>query len=442
MNNDALRKFLSPVGIQPPDVAAMELFHEQTKYHPSLMYKPGRRIGQYLFEGRAVLETSTNRKAYVLEGKQALPTPRPIDMPFSSALDARRSNRAFGSDPIDIQVVSDLLATASCSRLESSSLNPGITLAFRRYPSGGGLFPIEIYPIVLRVRDCAASVTHYDPREHRLDTLTEPCDKAALARSLNDYEGYLDNACMVIVLSACFERTTVKYGVRGYRFALLEAGLLGFLFTQAAAGLGLHSLHWGGYYDDQLNDLLGLDGVEIGRAVGRHSSIIQKYYSRSGPRRISSPMEGTAAERSTSRGRYSVTSGSNSSRCASMMPRMTLNDRPSVAGYTESTRPCAVPLSSLPRLTYSRGWSWRPWKKRTAPLTSSTSSLRMVRSRYGCPGHDTSIMPVSSLSTAWKMRSPFRVGSTPLETTVPMTVPCMPVSSDEMVAIVLASSYR
>ena len=51
-------------------------------------------------------------------------------------------------------------------------------------------------------------------------------------------------------------------------------------------------------------------------------------------------------------------------------------------------------------------------------------------------------MPVSSRSTAWKIRRPLRVGITPFEITVPITVPCMPGSSDLIGATVLASSYR
>ena len=51
-------------------------------------------------------------------------------------------------------------------------------------------------------------------------------------------------------------------------------------------------------------------------------------------------------------------------------------------------------------------------------------------------------MPESSRSTAWKIRSPLRVGITPFEITRPITVPCIPVSSDEIGATVLASSYR
>ncbi len=49
-------------------------------------------------------------------------------------------------------------------------------------------------------------------------------------------------------------------------------------------------------------------------------------------------------------------------------------------------------------------------------------------------------MPVSSRNTAWKIRSPLRVGSTPLEITVPTTVPCIPGSRLLIGVTVLASS--
>ena len=64
----------------------------------------------------------------------------------------------------------------------------------------------------------------------------------------------------------------------------------------------------------------------------------------------------------------------------------------------------------------------------------------MVRSRNGCPGQDTSIIPLASFTTAWKMRSPFRVGITPFEITLPMTVPSIPASRSAIRDTVLASS--
>ena len=156
--------------------------------------------------------------------------------------------------------------------------------------------------------------------------------------------------------------------------------------------------------------------------------------------RSASAIPGTAAVPITSDGKYSDTSGSNASKCVSMMDRMSLNDRPSVAGYTESTRPCVVAPSSSPKFTNSRGWNWRPWKNLTEPVTSRTSPLLIVRSRKGWPGHETSIIPVSSRSTAWKIRRPFRVGITPLEITVPIIVPCIPGSRLLIGVTVLASS--
>ena len=49
-------------------------------------------------------------------------------------------------------------------------------------------------------------------------------------------------------------------------------------------------------------------------------------------------------------------------------------------------------------------------------------------------------MPLASLRTAWKIRSPLRVGMIPFETTVPITVPSRPTSIFTIGVMVLASS--
>ena len=48
--------------------------------------------------------------------------------------------------------------------------------------------------------------------------------------------------------------------------------------------------------------------------------------------------------------------------------------------------------------------------------------------------------PEASCTTAWNTRSPFRVGSTPVLITVPMTVASSPTRSDAMGRTVEASS--
>ena len=57
-------------------------------------------------------------------------------------------------------------------------------------------------------------------------------------------------------------RIKFKYGERGYRFLLLEAGHIAQNLLLAAEADGMGGVAIGGFLDDPLNDLLDLDGVE------------------------------------------------------------------------------------------------------------------------------------------------------------------------------------
>ena len=68
------------------------------------------------------------------------------------------------------------------------------------------------------------------------------------------------SAGFCIALSVVLPRSSFKYGQRAYRFALLEAGHIAQNLLLASEGLGLGALPVGGFFDDEINDLLGLDG--------------------------------------------------------------------------------------------------------------------------------------------------------------------------------------
>ncbi len=65
----------------------------------------------------------------------------------------------------------------------------------------------------------------------------------------------------VIFLAGMVQRTIRKYGDRGLRYVFLDAGHLAqnMCLTATAAGLGCMTTC--GFYDDEANDLFGLDGV-------------------------------------------------------------------------------------------------------------------------------------------------------------------------------------
>jgi SagB-type dehydrogenase family enzyme len=130
----------------------------------------------------------------------------------------------------------------------------------RPAPSAGALYPLELYAIALRVGGVAPGLLHYDPYAHclqRVGDLAPP----AFAEALSD-ESLAERTACALVLTAVFWRSRFKYGQRGYRFALLEAGHVAQNAVLAAAALGVAALPLGGFYDARLDALLDVDGVD------------------------------------------------------------------------------------------------------------------------------------------------------------------------------------
>jgi len=82
-----------------------------------------------------------------------------------------------------------------------------------------------------------------------------------LGAALNDRDGLVSTTAVVVLVTTLLERTVVKYSFRGYRFAIMEVGMIPLMLDLSATAEGLGTLHWGGYYDDLVNTLLGLDSV-------------------------------------------------------------------------------------------------------------------------------------------------------------------------------------
>jgi SagB-type dehydrogenase family enzyme len=68
-------------------------------------------------------------------------------------------------------------------------------------------------------------------------------------------------AAACVILAASFQRSRVKYGLRAFRFVLLEAGHVAQNVLLAAAALNLAALPIGGFFDARLDAFLMLDGL-------------------------------------------------------------------------------------------------------------------------------------------------------------------------------------
>lgn len=64
-------------------------------------------------------------------------------------------------------------------------------------------------------------------------------------------------AAAIVVIAAIFERTTARYGRRGERYVLIEAGLAGENLCLEAASLGLGCTVVGAFKDEDVKELIG-----------------------------------------------------------------------------------------------------------------------------------------------------------------------------------------
>jgi SagB-type dehydrogenase family enzyme len=68
-------------------------------------------------------------------------------------------------------------------------------------------------------------------------------------------------ATALVLLLARPWRAMRKYGPRGMRHVFLEAGTIAEHINLAAAALGIGSLDSSSFYDDEVHEALGVDGV-------------------------------------------------------------------------------------------------------------------------------------------------------------------------------------
>jgi SagB-type dehydrogenase family enzyme len=199
------------------------------------------------------------------------------DSPLSRLIRLRRSCRAYLPRAMPLGPVS-ALAAAAYGIVETAVLEGDATFLRRSVPSAGGLFPLELFVFLQRVEGLSDGLYHYDVRGHALELLPGGGQIADLAPFLYPHP-FVRDANLVFAVAAVFGRNQKKYGPRGYRYTLLEAGHSAQNICLRAVELGLGTLCMGGFEDSRLNRVLGFDpakgGVVYAVAVGYEAQAAQ-----------------------------------------------------------------------------------------------------------------------------------------------------------------------
>ncbi|MBV8256869.1 MAG: SagB/ThcOx family dehydrogenase [Actinobacteria bacterium] len=230
---------------------AAEEFHEASKLYPQLSHRVGR--GVAMLSGSPELQAATRRPGRVNPQLPSVPLPAPLrpEVSLWEAIAERRSGRPSSPQALRAAALSTLLLAGY-----------GETGSGRRaVPSGGALYPLELYVVAHSVGGLAAGLYHVDPGRRALELLHER-DVAGDIAELTPMTELTEHASAVVLVTAVFWRTRFKYGLRGYRFALLEAGHAMQNMVLAAAALRVEACPLGGYFDCRAERFLGVDGVD------------------------------------------------------------------------------------------------------------------------------------------------------------------------------------
>ena len=175
------------------------------------------------------------------------------EISVEQALLERRSVRSYSIAPLSLAEISQLLWAAQ----GVTSPNGG-----RTAPSAGALYPLELYLLEKNVSDLPNGIYHYRPREHALVLKIEGDHQQALYEAALRQSAVMD-AAAVIVITAIYERTTIKYGERGRQYVHMEVGSVSQNIYLQAVALEMGTVFIGAFHDDQVRILLHLSKDEI-----------------------------------------------------------------------------------------------------------------------------------------------------------------------------------
>lgn len=189
------------------------------------------------------------------------------DPPFSHVFESRASLRTYGERPLtDRQLGEFLYRTARVTErfdAEVEAPQGRISMEFVKcpYPSGGGLYELEIYPVVASCEGIAPGLYRYDPVEHQLVVVADKNpDVDRLLRYASDSTGTPpENLNVLFVLAARFDRIAWKYASVAYALILKNVGVMFQSMYLVATAMGLAPTALGGGDADVFARAAGTD---------------------------------------------------------------------------------------------------------------------------------------------------------------------------------------
>jgi SagB-type dehydrogenase family enzyme len=188
-----------------------------------------------------------------------LPSPDTIQTDLKHSIEARSTTRKYQPTSITQEELAYLLW---CTQgVKGISGNNYATR--RNVPSAGARHAFETFVLANRVDGLASGVYRYLALEHKLeeylvvDAIADRVTAACLDQSM------VKEGAVTFLWAVDIARMAWRYGQRGYRYIFLDAGHVCQNLYLSAGTIGCGVCAIAAYDDDQLNDVLDLDGENM-----------------------------------------------------------------------------------------------------------------------------------------------------------------------------------
>jgi SagB-type dehydrogenase family enzyme len=211
---------------------------------------------QYLGKPQPPIQLEFDKTQPVIK----LPTPSEVITEFVDVrkiIEQRKSIRNYSEVPLTIDQLSYLLW---CTQGVKEVFQGATTI--RNVPSAGARHAFETYLLINNVDGITPGLYRFLVLEHSLirvlldkdiaDKITKAC--------LNQH--FIKSSAVTFIWIAVPYRMNWRYGERGYRYLYLDAGHVCQNLYISAESINCGTCAIAAYSDDELNQILGLDGKE------------------------------------------------------------------------------------------------------------------------------------------------------------------------------------
>jgi SagB-type dehydrogenase family enzyme len=184
-----------------------------------------------------------------------LPSPARVGGEIQKLVEQRSSLRRYAKKPLTQKELSYLLWCTQGVKKAEAGLH-----TFRTVPSAGARHAFETFVLANCVEGLEPLLYQYMALEHKLAVASRDSRIAEKIMFGCMGQKMVAAGAATFIWVADVQRMTWRYGERGYRYILVEAGHVCQNLYLAAESIGCGACAVGAFDDDIMNETLGLDG--------------------------------------------------------------------------------------------------------------------------------------------------------------------------------------